>query len=93
MYASGEYAIGDDTDAYDDNDPSALHGLPRRARRPRHVERRPDVRHGLGPAPRARSARDFVPYTTAGHWVYDDDYVWVSDYDWGWAPFHYGRWV
>lgn len=35
----------------------------------------------------------FTPYVTAGHWDYDDDYVWVSDYDWGWAPFHYGRWV
>ena len=36
---------------------------------------------------------DFAPYVTAGHWSYADDYVWVSDYDWGWAPFHYGRWV
>ncbi len=36
---------------------------------------------------------DFAPYQTAGHWEYDDDYVWVSDYAWGWAPFHYGRWV
>lgn len=36
---------------------------------------------------------DFTPYQTAGHWAYDDDYVWVSDYSWGWAPFHYGRWV
>jgi len=37
---------------------------------------------------------NFVPYQTGGHWVYDDvDYVWVSDYDWGWAPFHYGRWA
>ncbi len=37
---------------------------------------------------------DFQPYSTAGHWVYDNnDYTWVSDYDWGWAPFHYGRWV
>jgi hypothetical protein len=35
----------------------------------------------------------FTPYLTAGHWTYDDDYVWVSDYSWGWAPFHYGRWV
>ncbi len=35
----------------------------------------------------------FAPYVSAGHWAYDDDYVWVSDYDWGWAPFHYGRWV
>lgn len=37
--------------------------------------------------------QDFVPYQSAGHWVYDDEYTWVSDYDWGWAPFHYGRWV
>jgi hypothetical protein len=36
---------------------------------------------------------DFTPYVSAGHWTYDDDYTWVSDYDWGWAPFHYGRWV
>ena len=36
---------------------------------------------------------DFVPYQTAGHWTYDDDYIWASDYEWGWAPFHYGRWV
>jgi hypothetical protein len=36
---------------------------------------------------------DFAPYVSAGHWAYADDYVWVSDYDWGWAPFHYGRWV
>lgn len=37
--------------------------------------------------------RDFVPYRTNGHWVYTDDgWTWVSNYDWGWAPFHYGRW-
>jgi hypothetical protein len=36
---------------------------------------------------------DFTPYVSGGHWAYDDDYVWVSDYDWGWAPFHYGRWI
>ena len=35
----------------------------------------------------------FMPYVTAGHWVYRDDYAWVSDYEWGWLPFHYGRWV
>src|SRR5215468_2097805 len=36
---------------------------------------------------------DFQPYATGGHWVYTD-YGWAfeSDYDWGWAPFHYGRW-
>jgi hypothetical protein len=36
---------------------------------------------------------DFTPYVSGGHWGYDSDYTWVSDYDWGWAPFHYGRWV
>jgi hypothetical protein len=37
----------------------------------------------------------YAPYQTAGHWALDssDQYVWVSDYDWGWAPYHYGRWV
>ncbi|MBC7949716.1 MAG: hypothetical protein H7Y42_17660 [Chitinophagaceae bacterium] len=36
----------------------------------------------------------FRPYETAGHWVWTEDYesMWVSDYSWGWAPFHYGRW-
>jgi hypothetical protein len=35
----------------------------------------------------------FRPYATGGHWVYTD-YGWSfeSDWDWGWAPFHYGRW-
>lgn len=37
---------------------------------------------------------DFRPYDTGGHWDYDgSDYVWVSDYAWGWVCFHYGRWV
>jgi hypothetical protein len=36
----------------------------------------------------------FSPYLTGGHWAYTDEgYYWVSDYDWGWAPFHYGRWM
>ena len=35
----------------------------------------------------------FVPYRTNGNWAYTEDgWTWVSDYDWGWAPFHYGRW-
>lgn len=38
---------------------------------------------------------DFAPYVTAGHWALteNDEWLWVSDYEWGWAPFHYGRWV
>jgi hypothetical protein len=36
---------------------------------------------------------DFVPYSTDGHWILTDaGWTWMSDYSWGWAPFHYGRW-
>ena len=37
--------------------------------------------------------RNFKPYATKGHWIMTDyGNTWVSDYGWGWAPFHYGRW-
>jgi len=37
---------------------------------------------------------DFVPYTTGGSWVYTDaGWAFDSTWSWGWAPFHYGRWV
>ncbi|UQA58856.1 DUF6600 domain-containing protein [Polyangium aurulentum] len=38
---------------------------------------------------------DFAPYQTAGHWDLDanGDWIWISDYNWGHIPFHYGRWV
>jgi hypothetical protein len=36
---------------------------------------------------------DFQPYGTGGHWVLTIyGWTWVSDYPWGWATFHYGRW-
>jgi hypothetical protein len=36
---------------------------------------------------------DFYPYATEGHWVFTDiGWTWYSNYSWGWAPFHYGRW-
>lgn len=42
---------------------------------------------------RPNVGRDFRPYYTNGHWVMTEyGNTWVSDYDWGWAPFHYGRW-
>src|SRR5262249_13825467 len=39
-------------------------------------------------------AGDWSPYST-GHWVADPLYgwTWVDDAPWGWAPYHYGRWV
>ncbi len=37
---------------------------------------------------------DFRPYYTNGRWVMTEyGNTWVSDYAWGWAPFHYGRWA
>jgi hypothetical protein len=36
---------------------------------------------------------DFKPYATNGNWVYTDGgWTWASNYPWGWATFHYGRW-
>jgi hypothetical protein len=35
----------------------------------------------------------FTPYMTGGHWEYTEyGWTWVSDFDWGWITFHYGRW-
>ena len=40
------------------------------------------------------SMSNFRPYYTNGYWVYTDyGWTWVSNYNWGWAPFHYGRWM
>ncbi len=37
---------------------------------------------------------EFRPYYTNGRWVMTEyGNTWVSNYDWGWAPFHYGRWT
>ena len=38
--------------------------------------------------------RNFRPYSSNGYWTMTEyGNTWVSHYDWGWAPFHYGRWV
>ncbi|MDN3667855.1 hypothetical protein QWY93_00680 [Echinicola jeungdonensis] len=37
---------------------------------------------------------DFHPYGSHGHWAMTQyGNTWVSHYEWGWAPFHYGRWL
>ncbi|MDQ7947603.1 MAG: hypothetical protein REI78_15900 [Pedobacter sp.] len=37
---------------------------------------------------------EFRPYYTNGRWAMTEyGNTWVSNYDWGWAPFHYGRWI
>ena len=41
----------------------------------------------------ATQARDWRPYTN-GHWVYTDaGWTWISDEKFGWATYHYGRWI
>ena len=91
-YASGEYAIGADDDSYDDNDPSALSDF-RPVLQP-YGTWVDDPTYGTVWVPSPDTVGpDFQPYVSSGHWAYDNDYVWVSDYPWGWAPFHYGRWV
>jgi hypothetical protein len=36
---------------------------------------------------------NWQPYLTNGRWAYTRyGWTWVSNYVWGWAPFHYGRW-
>ena len=79
-------------DGYDDQDPSAVSDFhPVLDSQGTWAD---DPKYGTVWIPStAAVGSDFVPYQTGGHWTYGDDYTWVSDYDWGWAPFHYGRWV
>ena len=38
--------------------------------------------------------REWRPYCDSGRWVYSDcGWYWASTYSWGWAPYHYGRWL
>ena len=92
--AEGEVAVGTDTNEYADTDPSALTEF--KPALDGHGTWVDDSTYGTVWVPaQSEVGSDFVPYTTAGHWTYAEDtnYVWVSDYSWGWAPFHYGRWV
>ena len=91
--AQGDVAVGEPQDEeYADTDPSALTDF--------HSTLDPygtwvdDSNYGTVWVPSETVVGDgFSPYVTAGHWTYGDDYVWMSDYSWGWAPFHYGRWT
>jgi len=43
---------------------------------------------------RPRVDDGFQPYASDGRWEMTEyGNTWVSDYNWGWAPFHYGRWL
>ncbi len=41
----------------------------------------------------AMTTPEWRPYWDRGGWVWTDQgWFWRSDYSWGWAAFHYGRW-
>jgi hypothetical protein len=87
-----DIAIGAEEDSYADTDPKTIETF-RPVLAP-YGEWREDETYGTVWTPStAVVGADFQPYVTAGYWSYDNGYVWVSDYSWGWAPFHYGRWV
>lgn len=51
-----------------------------------------DRKYGYVWSPRV--SRNFQPYATNGRWIVTEyGNTWLSDYPWGWAPFHYGRWT
>jgi len=36
---------------------------------------------------------EWLPYSHNGRWLWSTQgWYWYSNYSWGWAPFHYGRW-
>jgi hypothetical protein len=50
-----------------------------------------DQRHGYVWIPNVD--QNFHPYGSNGYWEMTNfGNTWVSYYEWGWAPFHYGRW-
>ena len=80
-------------DEYADTDPSALTDF--RGALDAYGNWVDDPSYGTVWAPDpGQVGAGFQPYDTAGSWDYvDGDYVWTSDYDWGWVCFHYGRWA
>jgi hypothetical protein len=101
----GEYYVDDDGaqaqevnvgadggDAYADTDPGALTDF--RATLDPHGTWVDDPTYGQIWVPNGDEVGpNFAPYVSEGSWAYDDDYTWVSNYEWGWVPFHYGRWA
>ena len=87
-----EVNVGTDTDAYADTDPSALSDF--RATLDPHGTWVNDPTYGQIWVPNNDEVGpNFAPYVSEGSWAYDDDYTWLSNYEWGWVPFHYGRWA
>ena len=93
QYDSDEAVPVPSDDEYADTDPSALTDF--RAALDPNGTWADDPSYGTvwTPDP-AQVGPGFQPYDTGGSWDYvDGDSVWVSDYEWGWVCFHYGRWA
>lgn len=83
--------VGVNGDEYSDTDPSALTDF--RSTLDPHGTWVDDPTYGQIWVPNVEEVgADFAPYVTEGSWAYEEDYVWISHYEWGWVPFHYGRW-
>ncbi len=83
-----------EADEYDDTDPSALTDFDKPLAPYGNWEQ--DSTYGRIWVPNEDSVgADFAPYQSAGRWATDDagEWMWASDYEWGYIPFHYGRWV
>src|SRR5260221_10253446 len=74
-----EVPIGVAADAYADTDPSALSDF-RPALDPHGIWVDDPVYGTVWMPNPDEIGADFAPYVSAGHWAYDGDYVWVSDY-------------
>ncbi|MEZ4220893.1 MAG: DUF6600 domain-containing protein [Polyangiaceae bacterium] len=84
----------DSAASYSDRDPSALTDFNKDLEP--YGYWRDDPTYGTVWVPHPKSVgKDFKPYVTNGHWAQADDgeWIWVSDYPFGWVVFHYGRWV
>jgi hypothetical protein len=83
-----------DADQYADTDPSALTDFQDTLAPYGQWALDPTYGTVWVPDP-AQVGADFAPYQTAGQWAVNDggDWMWQSDYAWGFIPFHYGRWV
>ena len=49
--------------------------------------------YGMVWRPTVIISNDWAPYRS-GRWIWKgSDYVWISSENWGWIPYHYGRWA
>lgn len=91
---TAEWSDPDATETASDTDPSALTDF-RAPLEPYGVWVEDDT-YGTVWVPSSEAVGgNFAPYVSAGHWALSPagQWIWVSDYPFGWVVFHYGRWV